>query len=71
MAACFRAGSVWPKPDSQPEANRIRDGFAQDDAGRPWKNASESESGKLVTFCQKLGPMILAHRLASGPDEFG
>ena len=24
---CFRSGSVWPNPDSQPELNRIRAGF--------------------------------------------
>ena len=26
--ACFRTGSVWPKPDSQPEPNWIQGGFA-------------------------------------------
>ena len=25
--ACFRTGSAWPKPGSQPELNRIRDVF--------------------------------------------
>ena len=60
---------------SQPEPNPIRDDFAQYDPGRLWKNATESESGKtgsgLVAFCQKPGPMILVHRLASGPNSFG
>ena len=46
--ACFRTGSLQPKPDSQPEPNQIRSGVAQYDLGRLWKNATESESGKLV-----------------------
>ena len=46
--ASFRTGSVWRKPDSQPELNRIRDGFAQYYPGRLWKNGTEYESGKLV-----------------------
>ena len=45
---CFRTGSVWPKPDSQPELNRIRAGFAQYDSRRLWLIATGSESGKLV-----------------------
>ena len=32
---------------SQPEPNPIRDDFAQYDPGRLWKNATESESGKV------------------------
>ena len=36
-----------PNP-RQPEPNRIRAGFAQYDLGRQWKNATESESGKVV-----------------------
>ena len=44
--ACFRTGSVWPQPGKkQLELNRIRAGFAP---GRLWKNATKSESGKLV-----------------------
>ena len=44
--------------------------------GHLWKNASESEKGKLhgsgpVAFCQKPGPMIPAHRLDSGTDVYG
>ena len=27
--ACFRTGSVWPKPNRQPEPDRIHAGFAQ------------------------------------------
>ena len=47
--ACFQTGSVRPKPDtSQPEPNQIRTGFAQNDLGRLWKNATKSESGKPV-----------------------
>ena len=47
--ACFRTGSVWPKPDTVSQNNnRIRAGFAQHDPGRLWKNATQSESGKLV-----------------------
>ena len=48
--ACFRTGSVWPKPDtiSQNYVIRIRAGFAQYYLGRLWKNETESESGKLV-----------------------
>ena len=34
---CFRTGSVWPKPDSQPELNQIRAGFAQYDPRRLWR----------------------------------
>ena len=45
---CFWTGSVWPKPDSQPEPNQIQPGFAQYDLGHLWKNTTEPESGKLV-----------------------
>ena len=33
-----------------------------------WKRET---GGGLVAFCQKLGPIILAHQLALGPDAFG
>ena len=47
--ACFRIGSVWSKIwHSRPEPSRIRACFAQYYPGRLWKNATESESGKLV-----------------------
>ena len=68
--AFFRAGSVGQKPDSQPEPNWIQAGFAQYDLGRLWKNATESESGKLEVG-QKLSLMIPAHQIASRPDAFG
>ena len=48
IPACFQAESVWPDPDSQPEQNRVCAGFAQYYSSRVWKNATESESGKLV-----------------------
>ena len=44
----IQAGSVHPKPDSQPEPDWIQAGFSQYDPGCLWKNASECESGKLV-----------------------
>ena len=72
--ACFQTGSVWPKLDSQPEPDWIQAGFAQYDPGCLWKNATKSESGKLVAGCCVLpepGPMILSHQIASGPDAFG
>ena len=46
--ACFRTGSVWPKPDNLPELNRIRVGFAQYYPGRLLMNGTESKSRKLV-----------------------
>ena len=50
----------------QPEPNQIWPGFPL----VLWKNATESKS-RLVAFCRKLGPVILAHRLAFGRDAFG
>ena len=47
-SACFGTGPGWSKPDSRPEPNRIRAGFAQYDPGPLWKNATESQSRKLV-----------------------
>ena len=37
-----------PKPDGQPDPDRIQAGFAQYDLGQQWENATESETGKLV-----------------------
>ena len=46
------------------------------DSGYLWRSGTESQSKKktgsgLVAFCQKPGPMIPAHRLASGRDVCG
>ena len=41
---CFWTGCIWPKPDSQPELNRIWASFAQHDPGFVWKNTTGSES---------------------------
>ena len=59
-----RAGSVWPKPDSQPEPNQTRAGFVQYDLGHLWKNTTKSESGKLVVVVCRL------HSDRIGPYEF-
>ena len=61
--ACFRTRSVWPKPDSQPELNRIRAGIAQycHCPGGLWKNGTEAENGKLVAG--QLRPA------RNGPDD--
>ena len=78
--ACFWAGPVWPKPNSQPEPNRIRAGFAQYDPGRLWQNATESERGKLVAgrlwknATESESGKLVAGRLNSGRtghDDFG
>ena len=59
----------------QPEPNQIWAGFAQCDLGHLSKNAAESESGKhwwqASSVLPELGPLILAHQLASEPDVFG
>ena len=44
----YQTGSVWPKPDSQPEPNLTWAGFIHYDPGHLWKNATKSESGKLA-----------------------
>ena len=45
------------------------------DSGYLWRSGTESESKKtgsgLVAFCRKPGPIIPAHRLASGRDVCG
>ena len=41
----IRLAKTW---HSQPDQNRIRAGFARYDPGRLWKNATDSENGKLV-----------------------
>ena len=41
----IRLAKTW---HSQPDANRMRAGFAHYDPGHLWKTAAESESGKLV-----------------------
>ena len=74
--ACFRTGSVWPKPDTvSQDLNQIRACFAQYYPGRLWNNGTESDSGETgsgpVAPCQKPGPVIPAHRLVSRPDVFG
>ena len=59
----------------QPELNRIRAGFAQYYPILSWKEQNrvwEWETGSgPVASCQKPGPMIPAHQLASRKDEFG
>ena len=71
--ACFRTGSVcW---HSLPEPNGTQAGFAQYDPGRLWKNATESEIGKMIAgpFCVLPEPArwSLAYWLASEPEAFG
>ena len=39
---------LFSQNPKQPEPNRIRASFAQHDPGHLWKNATESESGKVV-----------------------
>ena len=46
---------------SEPEPNQIQSGVAQYDLGRQWKNATKSESGKLV-----VGRM---HSVRSWPND--
>ena len=48
--ACFSTRSIWPNKTSHslPEQNQIWAGISQYDLGHLWKNATESENGKLV-----------------------
>ena len=47
---------------------KIRSRLFVEEHNRVWKWETGS---RLVAFCQKLGLMVLAHRLASGLDAFG
>ena len=52
---CFQTGSIWPKPDSQPERNWIQASFAQYELGTSVeKNATKSQSGKLTLVAGQL-----------------
>ena len=74
--ACFRTGSVWPKPGTVSQ-NSSGSGLVLYNnyyPGRLWKNGTESENGETgsgpVASCQKPGQVIPAHRLAFRPEEF-
>ena len=71
--ARFRTGSVWPKPHIISQnaigSGLVLHGTVRAVSGRTDFTESETGSGP-VAFCQKPGPMIPAHRFASGQDTF-
>ena len=55
---------------SQPETDQIQAGFAQyHDPVHLWKNTNDWQQAGCIL--PELGPMIIAHQLASRPDIFG
>ena len=62
--ACFSTRSIWPNKTSHslPEQNQIWAGISQYDLGHLWKNATESENGKLVA-----GQL---HSARTGPGDY-
>ena len=72
--ACFRTGSIWPKPDTARTKSdpcwfcTILSGTSVEKQNRVWK--WETGSGPVVS-CQKPGQMIPAHQLASRLEAFG
>ena len=79
QSACFWIRSVRPKPDlTQSTRTQIGPGLvlhSNYDPGRLWQTAAESLKvgrwKRAGCVLPEPGPMILAHRLASGPDAFG
>ena len=58
--ACFLTGSIGPKPDTISQ-NQIRSGLVVHNMVYLWKNATKSESGKLVA-----GQL---HSARTGPND--
>ena len=61
--ACFRTGSIWPKPDPVPQ-NQIR-------SGPILRNMIWAVCGRTQPSLKVGGVMILSRQLTSGPDAFG
>ena len=76
----------WPEPGLTILAHQLASGSDPFGHNRTWPSRTKSDLGRLrfartgpVAFCQNRAgsvlpetvPMILAHRLASGPDPFG
>ena len=73
--ACFRAGSVWPKPDTVRQ-NQIRSrlvlhSMIQAICGRTQPGLKVGNWQQASCILPELGPLILAHQLACGLDVFG